>query len=363
MIGPAVLVALALACPRACLSEQERALVEAARSWEEGRAALSRGEAEQALVLFEQALAADPDSPTLLAWHARALEQAGREEEALSALDAAMLRFPEDADLRYNRAALRARAGQLDGAAADLLILSSQGQLDAREVSQDPDLVLLRERPDLAAIVAPPRIDVALQGQDGRVLLGDSYEISFLVESAEAAPVDVRDMGQPPGLLRRARVVEDRLPSRSGRSLRQVVTTWQALRPGQGRVGPWLFSSAGTSTLTESVAIEVIELGARTGALQGAPTEALILPGELLREHSPPWLGRIGEDMVLYLSALARAEVRVEGTILAPREEWELRDAAQPVARAWVFDAPASASILIHSGDGSTLDWRWPPVP
>jgi len=361
--APAIALLLSLACTRACPAERERDLLGAVEDWEQGRLALKQGDATQALARFESAAAADPDSPTLVAWQAHALEALDREDEALTRLSEALERFPEDGDLRFNRAALRARAGQLDGAAADLLILSSQGRLDAQQASADPDLARLRERPDLAAIVAPPRLEVELSGSSGRVLLGDAWELSLLLETAEGAAVDIRDMGEAPRLLRRTRVVEDRLASRPGRALRRLETSWQAVEPGQGTLGPWLLSSAGSSALTEPLAVEVLELGARSGSLGRASPEALILPGELLADRQPPWLGRIGEDLVLYLPSLARAEVEVQGQVLLPREEWELREQSQPVARALVYDPPASARIRVLSPGAPALDWSWPSAP
>lgn len=352
---------LGLACSGPCPAQRERTLQGAIEDWDQGRLALEQGDPAQALARFEAAAAADPDSPTLWAWQAHALEALQREEEALALLSEALERFPEDADLRFNRAALRARAGQLEGAAADLLILSSRDQLDSQQASTDPDLARLRERPDLAGIVAPPRIDVALSGSSGRVLLGDPWDLTLLLETSAGAAVDIRDMGEPPRLLQRVRVVEDRLESRPGRDLRRLETSWKAVQPGQGKLGPWLLSSARSSTLTESFGVEVVELGSRSGSLGLAAPETLILPGELLADREPPWLGLVGSDMVLYLSSKARAEVEVEGRALLPREEWELREAGQPLARALVYDPPAQARVRVLSPGAPTLEWSWPP--
>ena len=100
---------------------------DALRAYDEGRAALEKNQPDESVAAFKRARAADPESPVLVAWLAKALVAAGRVDEALAAIDDAERRYPEDTTLHYNRAALLARKGRVDEAAAELRSLMAKG--------------------------------------------------------------------------------------------------------------------------------------------------------------------------------------------------------------------------------------------
>lgn len=79
-----------------------------------------QGDAERALDLYRQALAADPELTevhTTMAW---ALRRLGRDDEALEHLGIALARDPDDPTALLRRADMLASRGELEGALADL---------------------------------------------------------------------------------------------------------------------------------------------------------------------------------------------------------------------------------------------------
>ncbi|MCK6506819.1 tetratricopeptide repeat protein [Myxococcota bacterium] len=359
--GPSAWGLAALLLVVACgPAEPLRSRRDAAQAYDQGRSLLSQGDPVGAEQAFARAESLDPDSPTLIAWRARAQELAGQVDAALATLDRGLGRFPQDADLRRNRAALRARGGALDAAAADLRILLSAGALTPAQAAEDPDLVLLRARPDLAPLVPLPALWAELVGEPGSVLLGDDYDAVLTLDAPDGA-LAVRDLGEPAALLRRTRVVEDVVGQGGGRTLRRVELTWRAVAPGQARLGPWLWTSGGVSGLTEPLPVEVVALGGRQAQPEALAGEDLVLPSTLLDGRPAPWAGELDGRLAVVGPPGAEPAVEVDGGPLAPEERWELRRQGQPQVLAWLYPLPAAARVRLRQGRGLLLDQQWAP--
>lgn len=352
-------LALAAACGP---SDAVRARFAAAEAHDQGRALLAQGDPVAAEQAFARARAQDPESPTLVAWQARAQELSGRVDAAEQTLDGGLERFPQDPDLRFNRAALRARRGELDAAAADLRALIAAGALTPAQAAEDPDLIRLRTRPDLAPLVPLPALWAELIGEAGSVLLGDDYD-AILTLDAPDGPLEVRDLGEPAGLLRRTRVVEDRVGQSGGRTLRRVELGWRAIAPGRAHLGPWLWSSGGVSGLTEALDVEVVALGGRA-VPRGAPSgEGLLLPSALLGTRPPPWAGPVDGRLAVVGPPGAAARVRVGGAEIEAEERWELREQGQPRVVAWLYPLPHQATVQLRLGRELLMEQAWPEAP
>lgn len=347
---------------RACTSDpQLRAQLAAADAWDQGKAALSAGQTDAAVARFAAAQALDPASPSLPAWRARALELGGDDAAAVAVLDQALGRFPDDVDLRFNRAALRARRGDLEGAGADLRRLVRAGAVRPSEAATDPDLAALQQVPALAELVAPQPVELTASGESGSVLLGDAYDAEILIDAPNLGPLAVQDMGEAAGLLQRRRVVEDRLDAPKGHTLRRVAITWRAVSPGQGALGPWLVVAGGSSGLTQRMPVEVIAVGSRDQAAGEAAGETLVIPSQVIAERSPPWVGELDGALVVLVPADVRVEVRDAAQPLSPIETWELRDGGRPRWQALRFALPMHAQVVARDGRRVILDQDWPP--
>ncbi len=364
LLGVLLALGLGLACDGGgCTPDPKtQARLQAAEAWDQGKAALDRGDHPAALDAFAQAQALDPDSAVLVAWQARALELSGDVDGALALLGTALQRFPQDADLRYNRAALRARTGDLDGAAADLHVLISSGAVDPEEAGRDPDLVLLRKRPELAALVPGAVLAVDLRGEDGSVLLGELYTAELYADlPVERDDLSVRSMKEPTGLLRRERVVEDHLSEGSYRVQARIEHSWRAVAPGQGVAGPWLLTVGGSSALTERMDVDIVAVGNRGAPSTAAGPEDLVLPSAVVGSRLPPWAGMLLDRFAV----LVRPGDQVElldptGAPLQPAEQWELRRQAQPVWNVLLFDAPSGSSLTVRNGGSVVLQDKAP---
>lgn len=311
---------------------------DALSAYDAGRAALDEGDHAGAIAAFDEAAAADPASPSLQVWRAQAREAAGQEVEALAVYEEAIARFPRHVALRYNRASLAARRGDVDRAAKDLRFLYARDLLDPMEVGEDPDFAALVEDPDTTLLVPRPQVWLDPKVEEGAVILGASWTLQITVETPRGPAPSITDMGQAPGLLRHLRTVEDVLEIGPRTERRQLLVEFLAVAPGKGSLGPWLVAAGGTSALTDRFPVEVVALPGR-GA-QPEPREAAAhLPSTLLAGLSAPHAGRLEVGPVAMgeagdvLRCLDADAVPVE---ILP-VELELREAGQVqwLARLW----------------------------
>lgn len=358
-----ILALLLGACGDPELTRYQRAL----EVWDEGKALMAQGEPAQAAERFARLAELDPQSATALAWQALALDRAGDEEGALTLLDAALARFPGDAALRYNRAALRARRGEVERAAEDLRILYAGGGADPLDVGQDPDFAAIAADPATASLAPPPSVDVLVRGEEGPVLLGEDASVELQVVSQTGALLSISDLGAPGASLRHTRTVEDLLPSGGKRTARMLTVTYRTLAPGQITLGPWLVAAGGASAVTERLTVDVLALPGRQ--VRGAPDEAGTVRSveALFAGHEAPWAGREGQGVLVLLSVGAKAQVRgADGAQDPSPVVLELRRAGQTVAQGELHRLPGAARVEIVRAGQVLLETEIPaaePLP
>ncbi len=352
-----ILLAL-LACQDPELARYHDALA----VWDEARAALDRGEHALAAERFARLAELDPHSAAAPAWRAVAQDRAGDTDGALATLDEALARFPDDPTLRYNRAALRARRGEVERAAEDLRILYAAGAVDPLEVGEDPDFAAVAADPSTASLAPPPDVKLALRGEDGPVLMGEDATLELVVEAKRGALVAITDMGEPSGSLRLRRLVEDIGLSEGRTTTRTLTATWRTLSPGDLRLGPWLVAAGGVSALSDRVALQILALPGRQVA--GAPDEQGTLRSveAALAGHEAPWAGREEGRVLVVLPAGARAEVvGPEGARDPDPALLELRREGQTVAQAELHRLSGACAARIERAGQVLLETQVPP--
>ena len=332
-------------------------------AYDAGREALVGGDGRAAAASFAAAAEQDPDSALLPAWQAHALSEAGDIAGALGVLDDALRRVPDDVTLRYNRAALRARQGALDAAAADLALLIEVGAVDPVEAGEDPDFAAFAADPALVALAPPPSVRVGLTGESGAVLLGEPFTREIVVDSLAGALISVTDMGEPTPLLRHVRTVEDILGGGGRRRVARTLTvTWRAVAAGESRVGPWLIAAGGASALTDAAPVHVVALPGRAeGAPRAAP--AVFSPDAAFTGRTPPWAGRaLGRVAVLYNGGDAVEVTGEAGERDADPVALELRADGQTRWLAELYDVSGPATVRVRRRGQTVLEAVVPPA-
>jgi hypothetical protein len=285
----------------ACVDPEFKPISQALSAYDRGQAQLASGFPLRAAAAFSEAAAADPARPVLLGWQAWALDQAGDTQGAIRILDGALLAQPGASELRYNRAALRARTGMLEGAAADLRWLYSNDVVQPVEVGEDRDFLPLSTHTDFRNLVPRAQIQADLRGEGGSVLLGERFTLELNLVVRNGAQIEIEDLGEETGLLRHVRTVEDGEADGPLWTRRRVRIIYKAVAGGTGSIGPWLVKSGGTSTLTDRIPVEVVALSGRTSADSPSEASAVQLPAGLDEAAPPPWIGVVAQHRVARL--------------------------------------------------------------
>jgi hypothetical protein len=277
----------------ACSDPQFGPVSDAVKAYDKGQSELAAGTPLRAAGSFSEAAEADPDHAILRGWQAWALEQAGETDDAIEVLDTALSAHPGDSELRYNRAAFRARTGMLKAAAADLGWLYANDIVQPVEVGEDSDFLALATHPEFRSLVPTAQIQADLRGEAGSVLLGERFTLHLSVTVRKGARIEIEDLGEATGLLRHTQTIENISPDGPLWTRRAVTIVFKTVAPGQATMGPWLLKSGGSSALTGRVAVEVIALaGAKRSGPVGEATAA-VLPSSM-GAAEPPWIGIYG---------------------------------------------------------------------
>ena len=311
-------------------------------AYEVGRSRMAVGDFTGAADAFGRASAADPNSALLVAWQARAVNASGRAGAAQSLLSAGIAGISGAGWLRYDRAALRAKGGALEGAAVDLRWLYANDLANPIKVGEDPDFVALRTDATLKALVPQAQVEASVQLENSPVLVGERYVLDFRITSRSGVKLELTSLVDHPEAWVVERIVEDVTdtgPIWSRRRLRVEVLATQA---GRIVVGPWLVRSGATSTITERVIVEALALeGRRLGDLDGREGLTLEFPSTRWRGVEQPFLG-IKHDggWAVFPAAM---DFRPSVQVLGPRMEFRL--GGQPEWMALKVSAAAGAAI------------------
>ena len=332
-----MLIWLALACSDPDFGHLGHAL----DAYDEGRAALSTGAPMVAAEAFARAAAADPGSYTLVAWEARALRQAGQEGTALNRLNAGLKRFPDASVLRYDRAALRAKMGDISGASDDLRWLYANELANPISVGEDPDFISLRTDATARTLVPPAQVEASVEVNSPTVLVGESYALDFRITSRTGVPLVIKAAGDDPALMHMIRIVEDLIAEGDIWSQRRISVEVRATTPGKIAVGPWMVESASTSVLTERVIIDAVDIQGRGGDSAGQGYMPLLVPSTL---WSSPSLPLIAEQAGSRWALLGPGHiVRPDGAKTGLHVEY--REGGQPQWVAWQVSSASEVEL------------------
>ncbi|MEO0600730.1 MAG: tetratricopeptide repeat protein [Myxococcota bacterium] len=252
-----MIVALIVACTSP--DPDLRAKRAAVDAFDQAKAQLEAGDAAGARAAFAAMPAVHP---VVKAWEARAAAAAGDLEGAVAILDLLLAQTPDFGLARYNRAAYRARLGQLEGAAEDLTLALEVGATTLREATVDPDFAPHLEHPAFAVIAANALI-VAVEPPPTSTFLGSEVRLTLRITGAGGRALSVTSPAAqgPVTFVEHVEAVTDPLQGRT------LTWAWRVDGPGTVVLEPITVTN-GTVTMTTSGAR--VEAAAPPG--RGDPT-------------------------------------------------------------------------------------------
>ena len=311
----------------------------ALKEYDQGVARLEAGDALAAAAAFEAALAADPRSGELHLWLGRARAASGDLPGAIEAATRSLEIKKIWAPAHYNRACWRARAGDLELAAADLAVALDAGELDLLAVASDTDLDPLRADPRYRDRVPARALPASLEALAEPVFLGAEWSVTL---SASVRPdEDLRvsfDGALPPEMVP-ARVIED---SREEGALESRSVQFTFRVAGAGGLGPWRAESGGLRATLAPAAYEFLAPEGHAPPTGGA-LALLDAPSLAFAGLEGVGAARDGERVLI------RAEPgdRIRAQPAARSLKVERRVRGQPVWVGRVVAAPAGATVEV----------------
>ncbi len=323
-------------------------------AYERGVLAMEQGDATMAVESFTEAIAHDPTRPSLRSWEARAYMKAGLPDRAVASLNRGLERFPDDAAMRYQRAAIFVKKGNIEGAVQDLRWLYANEKVHPVEVGEDPDFLALRVDPLYADLVPASYVQASVHSQQSSVLVGDVYTVEFTITSRTGSPISLRNQGETLDVFALRRVVEDVVERGDVWTKRNLLVEFKALSAGQIAVGPWFVQSGKDGSLTERLVVDIVGIPGREVSTDDN-TMSMVVPSSRwgreptadFTEQSDGLWAVMGAEMVV-----APVQAR-----LGPRMEY--RESGQPRWSVEMVD-PAQESSL-RSGGAQVK--RWPKKP
>lgn len=319
----------------------------AVREAEAGEAALAAGRPGEARAHFERARAARSPDALLLAWSARAAAAAGDLDAGLVLLDEALRQQPRFGLGYAERAALRARRGDREGAAADAVEALRLGAVTPFGLRRDPDLVSVLDHPALAQLPATPLVATAeLAGE--LAFLGARVPLTLIVDGTSEGPLEVQDGGeaQPASV---ARVVETRERTPAGDGRRRVVFDLEVTGPGGVVVGPLLLRDGALEVTLPSVGLPT---DAPPGRAARRAALDLRTPSALLGDRVAPDAWRDDEGVWVAVPPGGRVDPPGRGPVRA------LYEGGAPVAE--LVHLEGSVERVRITVDGEVV-WDGPP--
>ena len=204
---------------------------------------------------------ADPGSIALVRALARAEAEAGDLSAAVTLLEGSAPAQPDKvhAHLIWDRAALRARAGQVSEAAADVRRCLHLG-IDARALAADPDLAPVRADPVHGQLLPTVEVRVRESAPTTEVLLGESWQRIVELSAPPGAPVIEAVGALPPGLALRE-VVEDVVTADEWTENRRIRLRYEAVAPGAAHMPAHQVSVGRKSAALSPRQVEVVAVG------------------------------------------------------------------------------------------------------
>lgn len=320
-------------------------LREAVDDYERGAASVGSDPSAAALA-FAAAREHRPNDVLLAAWHAHALAGQGQTDRAITTLDSVLLSHPDFAEARYNRAAYRARSGDLLGAGQDLQRALASGVATPRQAMRDPDFAPHLTHEAFAFLPHAP-LEAVVSVPDKPAFLGSEVTIDAVVMGALPGPLSAHlEVVGPVSLVR---AVEDDRAREDGDRDRTV--SWVLRVTGSGRVlvGPLAVSQQGGDVIrADGGAFDAL---APEGRGERAVTLRLIAPSALDGDDVATF--RHGGAVVVRASDAARVDVEPAAEELGP--PWEIRENGQTVTALRRYPASVTSVVVFQHGEERTL--------
>jgi len=338
---------IALLALLACSDPELDPFRDALSDYDKGQEAVTREDWPGAMAAFSAALDDHPNSPSLHLWLAHAQAQTGDLDAARVTLDQGISRSTGSVDLRYNRAAYAARAGDLDAAARDLQYLYARQLLDPVLAGEDTDFLAMSADPRYATLAPPPQVELEVSAPEPTVLRGEVYALDFALRSRTGRPITVAAPATP-GALRHQRTVEDIIGEAEGWSVRRVNLSWAVTEAGQVSIGPVDLTAHGSTARIGPLPVEGTLLPGQVAGpvpADGLPTPWL--PSALLAGREAPWAGRL-DDGRLAVMFLPGMKASFPGAGQASR--LELREQGQVVWQALIAATEPNVEVVMSRG-------------
>ncbi len=322
---------------------------DALSAYDRGRAALDAGRVDEAVAAFAEARAHDPSSPLLMLWEGKALAAKGDLPAAEARASEAIAREPRLGLAWYQRAAWRARMGQLDAAASDLTAAYQLEAASPLEAAADRDFLPHLGEPAFAGILPPNPVLLDARGPEGSVFVGSEVELIVSVAAAPPLAYGLRREGTDPGCLRLDRVVEERQAE-----VHAVVSVLhlrgRATAACSGAIGPFRADSSTpvvATSVSDALPLRVEAPQAFSGG-QAASLPATIPVPSVIADPDGAWsTGRLGD----WVYAIGRADQLATLDGAAPELVLELREDATTRASGGAWRREGRAVIQIDGRD------------
>ncbi len=322
---------------------------DALSAYDRGRTALDAGQVDAAAEAFAEARTHDPSSPLLMLWEGRALAARGDLPAAEARATEAISREPRYGLAWYQRAAWRARMGQLDAAASDLTAAYQLEAVSPLQAAADRDFSPHLGKPEFAGILPDSALLLDGRGPEGSVFVGSEVELVLSVAAAPPLAFGLRREGTDPACLRLDRVVEER------QAAPQAVVSVLHLRSRataacSGAIGPFR-ADASTPVVATNVSDAMPLRVEAPASFQGGSTsvfpDSIPVPSTLADADGAWATGRVGE----WVYAIGRADQLPTVDGASPELGLELREESTTRAAGGAWRREGRAVIKVDSRD------------
>lgn len=261
----------------------------AMRAWDGAKAALDAGRWDEALSGVDAALALRPSDSLLQAWRGRVLLAAGRAAEARVVLDAVVREHPAMHGARADRALALARLGDVAAGAEDLKLLLQANVTTPRALVRDPDWQAFRGDPALSFLPSTA-LELVVAVPRSLSYVGSEVTVRADLVGVGAGPLAV-EIATLKGPLVLSRAVEDDISAPDGDRVRRLSWAFRLTGPGHVDLLGWTITQGTERVTAEGGGFDVAgptEAPAAHGALPGR----LPVPSSLGEAGAvPPWAG------------------------------------------------------------------------
>ena len=324
---------------------------QALEAYDRGMLSIQQGDSASAADAFAEAIRLDPSRSVLRIWEVEALRRAGESGRAISRLNEGLSRFPADAAMRYQRAALLAQSGNLAGSAADLRWLYAHDAAHPILVGEDANFLPLKTDPLYSELVPDALVDASVKGENGSVLVGDTYALEFEITSRTGVPIHLDNKGEQLEPLVLQRIVEDVVSKDEIWTRRLVRAEYRAAHAGRIAAGPWLVKAGSGRALTERLVVDVVSLPGQRDLDTPKAITIQVPSTRWQADRLPLFSGDVDGDWAVFSSGMVLSP---ESAKRGPRMEY--REEGQPLWSAHLIHG--EVGVEVRQNGASVLPWR-----